>query len=151
MRVIGADGSQLGVMPTDEAIARARESGQDLVEVAPNERPPVCRVMDFGKFKYQQKKRAHKGQVHHAKIKEIRLRPKIGEHDFDFKVNHAREFLQHRDKVTVAVIFRGREIAHVDEGRRVIEKVIEKLADISKVEQSPSHQGRRIVCTLAPK
>ena len=107
--------------------------------------------MDFGKFKYQQKKRQHKGQVHHSKIKEIRLRPKIGEHDLEFKLDHAREFLAHRDKVTVAVIFRGREIAHVDEGRKVINTVIEKLSDISKVEQPPSHQGRRIVCTLAPK
>jgi translation initiation factor IF-3 len=132
-------------------MALAKESGSDLVEVAPNERPPVCRIMDFGKFKYQQKKRQHKGQVHHSKIKEIRLRPKIGDHDFDFKVNHAREFLEHRDKVTVAVIFRGREIAHIDEGRRVLDRVIEVLSDIGRVEQFPSHQGRRIVCTIAPK
>lgn len=151
MRVIAVDGEQLGVMSTDEAIAKAKSTGQDLVEVAPNERPPVCRIMDFGKFKYQQKKRQHKGQVHHAKIKEIRLRPKIGDHDFDFKVNHAREFLEHRDKVTVAVIFRGREIAHIDEGRRVLDRVIEQLQDVGKVEQAPSHQGRRIVCTLSPK
>jgi translation initiation factor IF-3 len=137
-------------LPTDEAQSRAREAGLDLVEVAPNERPPVVRIMDFGKFKYQQKKRQHKA-VHHSKIKEIRLRPKIGDHDLDFKVTHARGFLEERDKVTVAIIFRGREIAHIDEGRKVINLVIEKLSDISKVEQPPSHQGRRIVCTLAPK
>jgi translation initiation factor IF-3 len=151
VRVIGAAGEQLGILPTDEAMSRAREAGLDLVEVAPQERPPVVRIMDFGKFKYQQKKRQHKGQVHHSKIKEIRLRPKIGDHDLDFKLMHAREFLEHRDKVTIAVVFRGREIAHIDEGRRVIERVIAKLEDLAKVEQPPMHQGRRIVCTLAPK
>jgi translation initiation factor IF-3 len=149
--LISAEGDQLGIVPTEEALTKAREAGLDLVEVAPNERPPVCRIMDFGKFKYQQKKRQHKGHVHHSKIKEIRLRPKIGRHDFDFKVNHAREFLEHRDKVTVAVIFRGREIAHVSEGRKVLDEVIEVLSDIGKVEQPPTQQGRRIVCTLAPK
>jgi translation initiation factor IF-3 len=151
VRVIGATGEQFGIMPTDEAMSRAREAGLDLVEVAPQERPPVVRIMDFGKFKYQQKKRQHKGQVHHSKIKEIRLRPKIGDHDLDFKLTHAREFLENRDKVTVAVVFRGREIAHTDEGRRVIDRVIAKLEDIAKVEQAPMHQGRRIVCTLAPR
>jgi translation initiation factor IF-3 len=151
VRVISAEGEQLGILATDEAMTRAREAGLDLVEVAPNERPPVCRIMDFGKFKYQKKKREHKGQVHHSKIKEIRLRPKIGQHDFDFKIEHAREFLARRDKVTVAVIFRGREIAHVSEGHKVIAQAIEVLSDVARVEQAPSQQGRRIVCTLAPK
>ncbi|MEX2186448.1 MAG: translation initiation factor IF-3 [Pirellulales bacterium] len=151
VRVIGATGEQFGIMPTDEAMSRAREAGLDLVEVASQERPPVVRIMDFGKFKYQQRKRQHKGQVHHSKIKEIRLRPKIGDHDLEFKLTHAREFLTNRDKVTVAVVFRGREIAHTDEGRRVIDRVIAKLDDIAKVEQAPMHQGRRIVCTLAPR
>jgi translation initiation factor IF-3 len=153
IRVIGADGTQLGIIPTEDAQTKAREAGLDLVEVAPDERPPVCRIMDFGKFKYQQKKRrgAQKGHSHHSRIKEIRLRPKIGQHDFDFKVNHAREFLEHRDKVTVSVIFRGREIAHASEGRRVIDRVIETLDDIAKVEMAPMQQGRRIVCTLAPR
>lgn len=132
-------------------MTRARDAGLDLVEVAPNERPPVCRIMDFGKYKYQQKKRQSKSHAHQGKIKEIRLRPKIGKHDFDFKVSRARTFLLHRDKVTVSVIFRGREIAHVGEGRKIIDNVISELEDISKLEQSPTQQGRRIVCTLAPK
>ena len=111
--MITAEGGQLGIIPTDEAMARAREAGLDLVEVAPNEKPPVCRIMDFGKFKYQQKKKQHKTHVHHTKIKEIRLRPKTGEHDIEFKVNQAKGFLQHKDKVIVSVVFRGRELAQV--------------------------------------
>ncbi len=151
MRVIGADGSQLGIMPTDEALGRARELELDLVEVAPTERPPVCRIMDFGKFKYQQKKRQHKAHTHQTKLKEIRVRPKTDEHDITVKVNHAREFLAHKDKVIVSVVFRGRELAHVEEGHRVVQQVIKNLEDIGKVESPPSQQGRRIVCVLAPK
>lgn len=151
IRVISHEGQQLGIISTDEAMSIAREAGLDLVEVAPNERPPVCRVMDYGKFKYQQSKKHHTGKVHHTKTKEIRLRPKTGQHDIDFKVKQAKTFLQSKDKVQVSVVFRGREIVHVDEGRRVMAGVIEQLADIGKVEIPPSQQGRRIVCTLAPK
>lgn len=151
MRVIGADGSQLGIMPTDEALGQAHELELDLVEVAPTERPPVCRIMDFGKFKYQQKKRQHKAHTHQTKLKEIRVRPKTDEHDITVKVNHAREFLAHKDKVIVSVVFRGRELAHVEEGHRVVQQVIKNLEDIGKVESPPSQQGRRIVCVLAPK
>jgi translation initiation factor IF-3 len=151
IRVIGADGAQLGIMPTDAAMEQARSLNQDLVEVAPNERPPVCRIMDFGKFKYQQKKRAHKGHSHQMKIKEIRVRPKTGDNDIQVKVNRAREFLEHKDKVIVSVVFRGRELAHIDEGRKVLNEVLAKLEDVCKVETPPQHHGRRIVCTLAPK
>lgn len=151
VRVISATGEQLGIMPTDQAIASAREADLDLVEVAPNERPPVCRIMDFGKFKYQQKKRQHKSQAHHSKIKEIRVRPKTGEHDIEVKVSRAREFLTHKDKVIVSVVFRGRELAHVEEGHQVIKQVLASLEDVGKVESSPSQQGRRIICILAPK
>jgi translation initiation factor IF-3 len=151
VRVIGDDGTQLGIMSTDEAIKAARKVNLDLVAVAPNERPPVCRIMDFGKFKYQQKKRQHKGQAHQMKIKEIRVRPKTGEHDIQTKVNHARGFLEHKNKVIVTVVFRGRELAHIEEGRRVIDGVIAQLADVAKIEAAPAHQGRRIVCTLTPK
>ncbi|MEE2705401.1 MAG: translation initiation factor IF-3 [Planctomycetota bacterium] len=153
VRVVDEEGEQLGIIETEEALQTARSKGMDLVEVGPNERPPVCRIMDFGKYKYQQKKRKHKNKthVHHGRTKEIRIRPKIGQHDIDFKVNHAREFLEHKDKVSVAVIFRGRELAHMEEGRRVLQQFIEKLADIGKVEMPPSQQGRRIVCMLAPK
>jgi translation initiation factor IF-3 len=141
----------LGIVPTDQALTMAREAELDLVEVAPNERPPVCKIMDFGKFKYQQKKRQHKSHTHQAKIKEIRVRPKTGEHDIQVKVNRAREFLEHKDKVIVQVVFRGREIAHIEEGQRVMREVLERLADIGKVESNPSQQGKRIVATLAPR
>jgi translation initiation factor IF-3 len=149
--VISADGGQLGIIPTEEALARARESGLDLVEVAPNEKPPVCRIMDFGKFKYQQKKKHHKTHVHHAKIKEIRLRPKTGEHDIEFKVNQAKNFLLHKDKVIVSVVFRGRELAHIDEGQRVMKTIVAQLDPVSKLEAPPQQMGRRLVCTLAPR
>lgn len=138
-------------MPTEQALAQAREADLDLVEVAPNERPPVCRIMDFGKFKYQQKKRQHKTHTHQTKIKEIRVRPKTGEHDIEVKVNRAREFLGHKDKVSVSVVFRGRELAHVEEGQRVVQQIIRSLEDVGKVESPPSQQGRRIICILAPK
>ena len=150
--MISAEGEQLGIIPTDQALAAAREAELDLVEVAPNERPPVCRIMDFGKFKYdQQKKKRHKGHIHNSKIKEIRVRPKTGEHDIQVKVNRAREFLTHKDKVIVSVIFRGRELAHISEGQKIMTEVIERLSDIAKVEAPPGHQGKRIMCTLAPK
>jgi len=151
VRMIGADGTQLGIIPTEDALRQAREAELDLVEVAPKERPPVCRIMDYGKFKYQQKKRQHKGHAHQVKIKEIRVRPKTGNHDIHVKVNKAREFLAHKDKVIVTVVFRGRELAHVQEGRRVVNDVLAQLEDISKIESPPIHHGRRMTCTLAPK
>jgi len=151
VRVIGADGSQLGILTTDAALAAAREAGLDLVEVAPTERPTVCRIMDYGKFKYQQKKRQHKGHSHQIRIKEIRVRPKTGEHDINVKVSRAREFLTNKDKVLLSVMFRGRELAHIEEGRRVILHIIEQLGDVGKLEAPPNQQGRRIVCTMGPK
>jgi translation initiation factor IF-3 len=151
IRVIDAEGGQLGVITRDEALEKARSLGLDLVEVAPTEKPPVCRIMDFGKFKYQQKKKQHKGHVHHSKNKEIRLRPKIGDHDFMTKAGHARKWLNERDKVVVSVIFRGRENAHVDEGFKLVGRFTENLADIAKVEQNPQMLGRRIVVIYAPK
>jgi translation initiation factor IF-3 len=141
----------LGILPTEDAIREARKAGLDLVEVAPNEQPPVCRVMDYGKYKYQQKKRHHKGQTHQSKIKEIRVRPKTGEHDINTKVNHARAFLADKNKVIVTVIFRGREMAHQEEGRRVLEGVIAQLDEVAKVESPAVQHGRRMACTLAPK
>jgi translation initiation factor IF-3 len=151
VRVIGADGAQLGILSTDDALRQARALELDLVEVAPTERPPVCRIMDYGKFKYQQKKRQHKGHSHQVKIKEIRVRPKTGDHDIQVKVGKAREFLSHKDKVIVTVIFKGREMAHVDEGRKVMDDLLLQLDDVAKVESAPSHLGRRMICTLAPK
>jgi len=141
----------LGVIDTIEALQRAREVGMDLVEVAPQEKPPVCRIMDYGKYKYQQKKKQHKGQVHHGKNKELRLRPKIGDHDLMTKVNRAKEFLADKDKVVFSVIFRGRENAHVDEGFKLVQRLTKELESVAKLEQNPQMQGRRIVVIFAPK
>jgi translation initiation factor IF-3 len=149
--VIGPEGDQLGVLETLVAMQRARDAGMDLVEVAPQEKPPVCRIMDYGKFKYQQKKRQHKGHTHHSKNKELRLRPKIGEHDLMTKVNRAKEFLGQKDKVIFSVIFRGRENAHVDEGFKLVQRLIKDLEEIAKLEQPPQMHGRRIVVIFAPK
>lgn len=150
VRVIAEDGVQLGIISVDEAMRRARDVGLDLVEVAPNERPPVCRVMDFGKYKYEKKKKASQ-PTHHTKLKEIRLRPKTGDHDLDFKVKQAKGFLLHKDKVQVSVIFRGRELAHIEEGRKVMDKVVAELADVGKLEYPPSVQAKRMLCTIMPK
>ena len=141
VRVIGVDGAQLGILATEEALATARSAGLDLVEVAPDSKPPVCRVMDYGKFKYQQKKRQHKSHTHQHKVKEIRVRPKTGDHDINVKVNRARTFLEHKDKVLISVMFRGREITHIDEGHRVITQMLEQLEDVSKVEIGPLSAG----------
>ena len=138
-------------MPTDQAQTLAREADLDLVEVAPNERPPVCRIMDFGKFKYQLKKKQHKSHTHQTKIKEIRVRPKTDTHDIDVKVARAKDFLAHKDKVVVTVIFRGRELAHKEEGQKIIARIIEQLAEVGKIEAPPNEQGKRIQCTVGPK
>ena len=127
----------LGVMPTSKALEAAREAGMDLVEVAPNERPPVCKVIDYGKFKYTQKKKLSKQKQHQIQVKEIRVRPKTGDHDIEVKVKRAREFLEHKDKVLVNVLFRGRELAHIDEGRRVMEEVLQALEEVGKLREEP--------------
>jgi translation initiation factor IF-3 len=130
----------------------AREAQLDLVEVAAQERPPVCKIMDFGKFKFLQKqKQKEKTKSHQPKLKEIRVRPKTGEHDVDVKVNQARKFLEHKDKVLVNVLFRGRELQHIEEGQRIIVSILEKLQDVAKVERAPSMEGRRMTAMLAPK
>jgi translation initiation factor IF-3 len=129
----------------------AREAQMDLVEVAPLERPPVCKIMDYGKFRYQQSRKGTKSKPHQQKLKEIRVRPKTGDHDIETKVNQARRFLEHKDKVLVNVLFRGRELQHIDEGRRIIISILEKLADLAKVEKPPSMEGKRMTAMLAPK
>lgn len=141
----------MGIIPTEDALEKARDTGLDLVEVAPDERPPVCRIMDYGKYKYEKKKKKASQHSHHTKTKEIRLRPKTGEHDIDFKIKRAIGFLQHKDKVQVTVMFRGREMAHIEEGRRVMNQVIEVLEEYGKLDSKPQMQGRRISCTLSPK
>jgi len=152
VRLIGAAGEQMGVVPTAQAMDMAREANLDLVEVAAQERPPVCKIMDYGKFRYQQQQsKKDKRKTHQPKLKEIRVRPKTGEHDIDTKVNQARRFLEHKDKVLVNVLFRGRELQHIEEGRRIIIGILEKLADLSKVEKPPSMEGKRMTAMLAPK
>jgi translation initiation factor IF-3 len=151
VRLIGVQGEQLGVVPTAQALDMAREAQLDLVEVAANERPPVCKIMDFGKFRYQQSRKGTKTKVHQQKLKEIRVRPKTGEHDVETKINQARKFLEHKDKVLLNVLFRGRELQHIDEGRRIIVSMVEKLGDVAKIEKAPSMEGKRMTAMLAPK
>jgi translation initiation factor IF-3 len=152
VRLIGVNGDQLGVVPTAQALEMAREAQLDLVEVAATERPPVCKIMDFGKFKFLQKqKQKDKTKSHQQKLKEIRVRPKTDEHDVETKINQARRFLEHKDKVLVYVVFKGRELQHIDEGRRIMAAILEKLGDLAKIEKNPSMEGKRMTAMLAPK
>ena len=144
--MIGEHGDQLGVMSVQDGVKQAEEAGLDLVEIAPTANPPVCRIMDHSRFKYEQEKKekeARKKQkiVH---IKEIRLGPKIGEHDYQFKVNHLIEFLKKGDKVKVTMIFRGREMAHVDLGRKILEKLSSDISGVGEIEEAPRMEGRFI-------
>jgi len=151
IRLIGAEGEQLGLVPTLEALAKAREAGLDLVEVAANERPPVCRILDYGKLRFTNSQKGNKSsKVRQQKLKEIRVRPKTDEHDVDTKVGQARKFLEHNDKVQVTVIFRGREMQHQEEGRRVLDSVLEKLATAGKVERPPTMDGKRMTALIMP-
>ncbi len=148
MRVVDIENNQLGVMPTDQALRMAREMGMDLVEVAPTERPPVCRIMDFGKFKYGQKKKKQKH--HEQKLKEVRLHPKIGDHDRDRLMNRAAEFLENGDKVQLTMIFRGRERFHQDLGREVFMTIVQRLGENAKIERPARSEGRRMTMVLSP-
>jgi translation initiation factor IF-3 len=143
----------IGVLATREALTMAQEQGLDLVEVAAKSRPPVCRIMDFGKFKYEQSKKARKAKKkqHTMQLKEVKLRPKIDEHDYAFKIRHAREFLGHRDKVKLTLTYRGREMAHIDIGRKVMERAIADLADVGNVEQHPKLEDRNMTAVIVPK
>ena len=151
VRVISAEGEQLGVMSTAEALAIARQQGLDLVEVASDSKPPVCRIMDYGKFKYQQKKKLAKQHTHHSKLKEVWFRPKTGGHDLQVKISKAKEFLTNKDKVQISVKFKGRELAHIDEGEKIINQVLAELEELGKIEAPPKRANKQIVCTLAPK
>jgi translation initiation factor IF-3 len=151
VRVITEEGEQLGVMNTADALDKARQMGLDLVEVAADSKPPVCRIMDYGKYRYQQKKRLSKQHVHQSKLKEVWLHPKTGEHDLLVKVNKVREFLTNKDRVQIVVKFRGRENAHVEEGSKILFRMVELLDDVGKIEIPPKQGHRQILCTLAPK
>lgn len=150
IRVIADDGEQLGVMTPEDAIARAEEAGLDLVEVAPGSRPPVCRIMDYGRYKYEQKKKANKSKGHAASLKEVKLRPRTDQHDLDFKLKNARRFLMDGDKVKVTVMYRGREMVHRDIGRKQLDLVVELLGPIAAVENPPRMEGRFLSMILVP-
>jgi translation initiation factor IF-3 len=152
VRVISPDGEQLGILPIERALEIAEEMGLDLVEVAPLARPPVCRIMDYGKFKYEEQRQAREARKrqHHVQIKEVKMRPGIEEHDFEFKMRHARRFLEEGNKVKLTMMFRGRQMAHPEFGRQVLDRVSGQLADVSKVESHPSMEGRAMIMVLAP-
>lgn len=150
--MIGDDGQQLGIVPINEALDKARDVELDLVEVSPNSRPPVCRILDYGKFKYEQAKKekiARKRQ-HSYQLKEMRFRPKIDSHDYDFKCKHVREFLSSGSKVRAYVMFRGRELAYTERGRTLLERVTADMADISVVDVAIKREGRNMSMILGP-
>ena len=153
VRVIGADGEQLGILQRNEAIALAKEAGMDLVEVASTSEPPVCRIMDYGKFRFEQAKREKeaKKKQHIIDIKEVRMTPKIGDHDFDVKVKNAEKFLKDGDKVKVSVKFRGREIVHTDIAKELLVDLGERVGSIGTMEREPKLEGRNMIMILAPK
>jgi translation initiation factor IF-3 len=152
VRVIAEDGSQLGILPTDDALRRAEERGLDLVEVQPMSRPPVCKIMDYGKFKYEQKRKASelKKKQTVVEVKEVKFRPKTGQHDFDTKVRHLREFLEDGNKGRVTIMFRGREIVHPEIGQEILKKVAEAISDIGQVEVGARMEGKQMFMIVAP-
>ena len=153
VRVIGMNGEQLGIMSRNDAIAAAREEGCDLVEVSSNSEPPVCRIMDYGKFKYEQQKKRQDAKKRQAvvQVKEIKVRPKTDDHDYETKVRHVRRFLEDGDRCKVTVFFRGREIVHKDRGMDILDRFVKDLEDVARVDQEPRAEGRTLQMLLVPK
>ena len=151
VRLIGEDGQQLGVVPTREALAMSEERGVDLVEVAANANPPVCRMMDFGKYKYELKKQANAKKQKTHTLKEIKFRPNIGGHDLDVKVSRIREFLEDENKAKIRIFFRGREIVHPEIGRALANKILERVADIGGIDMPPKLEGKNLIMVISPK
>ena len=151
--MIDPDGEQIGIIPIKEALAAADEAGLDLVEVSPNAKPPVCKIMDYGRYRYEQTKKKQEAKKKQSafQLKEIKVRPKTGEHDLQVKISHIKKFIDNKDKVKVSVIFRGREITLSELGRAVLQKVIEETEEIALVEQEPKFEGRMLVMVLSPK
>ena len=151
VRVVGADGEMAGVMSVAEGIKLAEEAGLDLVEVSPNANPPVCKVLDYGKYKYEQQKKASEARKKQktVDVKEVKIRPGIEEHDYNVKMKAARKFLENGDKVKVTMRFRGREMAHQDIGMDLLKRMIEELADVGKVDLQPKMEGRQIIMVLS--
>lgn len=152
VRVVDDEGELLGILTVPEALAAAAEHGLDLVEVSPNADPPVCRIMDYGKYKYQASKRAAEAKKKSAKVevKEVKMRPKTEEHDFQVKLRNARRFLEAGNRVKVTVMFRGREVTHPEFGRKLMTKLAEQVADIAQVEMTPRMAGRFMTMVVAP-
>lgn len=142
----------MGIVNTYEAVGRAKDVGMDLVEVSPNAEPPVCRIMDYGKWLYEQKRKVKRGQKkqHVTVLKEIRLRPKIDDHDRDIKIDHARKFLEKGHKVQFTMLFRGREMVYVDHGLEIMEEILETLEDVAKLERGAKRMGRRMTMVVTP-
>ncbi|MDR0871504.1 MAG: translation initiation factor IF-3 [Planctomycetaceae bacterium] len=151
VRVVSDAGEQLGIMDTRDALNRARDLNLDLVEVASDSKPPVCRIMDYGKFRYEMKKKQNKQSGHQTKLKEVRVRPKTGDHDIQVKVNSIKKFLAEKDKVQISVAFKGRELAHIDEGEKVLQGILVQLEEFGKLESPPKRADKRINCTVVPK
>lgn len=153
VRVIGADGEQLGVLKTSDALKQAKDAGFDLVEVAPNSDPPVCRIMDFGKFKYEQSKKDHKIRQHQksTQVKEIKLRPRTDRHDLETKIRQIRTFIAEENKTKVTVMFRGREMANQELGRTAMSKIVEEVSEFGVIESPPRMEGRNLYMIVAPK
>ena len=153
VRVIGSDGSQLGIMEVDTALRTAEDQGLDLVEVAPMARPPVVRIMDYGKYKFEQAKQARlaKKKQHVIQLKEVKYRPGIDDHDFDTKTRHARRFLEEKNKVKVTMMFRGRQVAHPELGQEVLDRVATQLSDVAKIESAGKLEGKSMTMILTPK
>ncbi|MCU0602054.1 MAG: translation initiation factor IF-3 [Desulfobacterales bacterium] len=153
VRAIDPEGNQLGVIPTEQALAAAAEFGLDLVEVSPNADPPVCKIMDYGRYRYEQTKKKHEAKKKQAsfKLKEIKVRPKTGQHDLGVKIGRIREFITKKDKVKVTVMFRGREIALSHMGMELLQKIAAEVQDITVVEQTPKFDNRTLFLVLAPK
>ncbi len=153
VRVIGVEGEQLGIMSRNEAIAAAREVGCDLVEVSSNSEPPVCKIMDYGKFKYEQQKKRQDAKKRQTvvQVKEIKVRPKTDDHDYETKLRHVRRFLEDGDRCKVTVFFRGREIVHKDRGMDILERFMKDLEEVARVDQEPRAEGRTLQMLLVPK
>ena len=153
MRVIDPEGNQVGIIPTYKALAIAGDYGLDLVEISPNANPPVCKIMDYGRYKYEQTKKKQEAKKKQStfQIKEIKIRPKTGEHDIGIKINHVRKFIERKDKVKVTLVFRGREISLSEIGRNLLKKIAEETDDIAAVEQYPKFEGRNMMMILSPK
>ena len=152
VQVISSEGENLGILKTNDAISRAREEGLDLIEIAPNANPPVCKIMDMGKFKYDQQKKASKAKKNQKKVelKEIKLRPVTGVHDYTFKIKNAQKFLSKGDKVKFTVKFRGRELQHTHLGNKLMDKIIQDMENIGKVELQPKFDGKQMIMVIQP-